>query len=116
MKQTIEEKINTVLTNGSTGSASLVELIRETEEAASVAETDHARALDIGCSDPAQAEASTRAAELRRDRLVLALPRLQDRLSAALTGERHARWLADFGRVKEKHDALAQEFADVYRR
>jgi hypothetical protein len=60
--KTFEEKINTAL-----GSASLAELIKETEavieEAASVAETDHARALDIGCSDPAQAEASTRAAE-----------------------------------------------------
>jgi hypothetical protein len=53
---------------------------------------------------------------VRRDRLELAPPRPQDKLSAALTGERHARWLADFRRVEEEHDALGQEFADVYRR
>ena len=71
-KQTIAERIASALNNGSTGSASIAELIRETEAAIEAA------------SDTAEQE--------------------------------RARGLADFRRVEEEHDALGQEFADVYRR
>ena len=119
-KQTIEERIAAALGNGATSSATITKLIAETEaaieEAAATAEQERARSLDLATVDPTQADEAARAAELRRDRLVPTLARLQDKLSAALTGERHARWLADFRRVEEEHDALGQKFADVYRR
>lgn len=54
-KQTIEERIASALNNGSTGSASIAELIRETEaaiEAASdTAEQERPRGRDLTCTD-----------------------------------------------------------------
>ena len=70
-KQTIAERIASALNNGSTGSASIAELIRETEaaiEAASdTAEQERARGRDLTCTDPKQADEAARAAELGRD-------------------------------------------------
>jgi hypothetical protein len=78
----LEHRINSGLTNGAATSATITELITKTEaaieEAAATAEQEHAKALDMGCSDPATAEASARAAELKRDRLVPVVARLQD--------------------------------------
>jgi hypothetical protein len=117
-KQTIEERINNALNNGSTGSATLSELIKETESAIAaaptVAEQEHAKALDLATSDPDKSQASARAATLKRDRLAPTLARLKDKLSEALDGERHARWLVSYQRAEVELEALAKEFADVY--
>jgi hypothetical protein len=118
-QQTIEERINAALNGSGTSSATLTELIGETEvaieEATTTAEQEHAKALDLATPDPAESEASARAATLKRARLVPTLAKLHDELSAAITSELHAKWLSDYRRVEEEHDALGQEFADVYR-
>ena len=93
----------TLAGNGVSTSTALTDLIEETERQAEQAVHDaamaNARTIDPTIID-AEAADQARAAELRRDRLVPTLARLQDKLSAALTGERHARWLADFRRVR----------------
>jgi hypothetical protein len=105
-KQTIEERISSALNNGSTGSATIAELIKETEaaieEATATAEQEAAHARDLTCPDPSKADEAARAATLQRDRLLPVLPKLQDKLAAAITSERHAKWLLDYRRIEER--------------
>ena len=102
-QQSIEERINNALSAASTGAATLTELIEETElvikQASETAEQEAARARDLTCTDPDQADRLAHAAALKRDRLVPTLAKLHDKLSAAITSELHAKWLSDYRRV-----------------
>jgi hypothetical protein len=52
--------------------------------------------------------------ELVRDQFKTVLPKLRDKLTAALESERHARWPSTYRNAKTERDALAREFADTY--
>jgi hypothetical protein len=94
--------------------ADLDALVGEVEAAAAAAATtaveERERALDISI-DPATAHEKVLIAELRRDRLHAVLPRLQQRLAAAVTQESALRWDARYRRVA----ALVEEGAEKYR-
>ena len=60
------------------------------------------------------ASAAILAANLTRDHLNAALPRLQDRLTKVEAQERYDRWLVDFEAVKAKRDAAAAELKVLY--
>jgi hypothetical protein len=91
----------------------------EVEAAAQAADEDattaRAQALDpTTVVDTAKVGASLATAELTRDRLRAALPRLQQRLNQAREREYTAAWREDFERVEAKRDALAAEYAQSY--
>jgi hypothetical protein len=116
---TLEQHIVAALDNPNAGSAELNELISETELAIVSAEADitdaRAKAADVIAAptprDARDAINAADAAQLTRDRLNGVLPRLRDKLSAALRSEAHERWLADFKRVQRKLDEAATLFA-----
>jgi hypothetical protein len=114
---TLEQRIVAALGNPNNGSDTLIELIRETEIAATTADQaaidQHAKALDLVASpDAGQAHQRVIAAEMTRDRLKTNLPKLRDKLSTALAEEAHERWLADFSRVRRQLDEAVTLFKD----
>jgi hypothetical protein len=102
-------------TDASPSVADLDALIGEVELAAAAAATtaseERERALDISI-DPASAHEKILIAELRRDRLQAVLPRLQQRLAAAIGAEVAERWDARYRRV----NALVEDAAEKFRR
>jgi hypothetical protein len=54
------------------------------------------------------------AAELRRDRLQAALPRLQQRFVKLEAAERYARWMVDYEDIRARRDTLAAELRALY--
>ena len=112
---TLEQRIVAALGNPNNGSDTLIELIEEVETAArgfvETAEAERARSLDlVQCPDPREARERIAAAELNGDRLRTQLPKLREKLSAALAAESHERWLADYRRGKEQLDEAAALF------
>jgi hypothetical protein len=115
---TLEQRIAVAIGNGnSPGSEALIELIRDAEQAAekAAADADEARnkALDISTDVTAAAVAVT-TSQLTCDRLKTALPKLRDRLAAALADEAVQRWHARTQRLAADADKLADEFATEY--
>ena len=116
---TLEQRIAAALTSTDITSSDLAALIVEVEAAAQAADEDattaRAQALDpTTVVDTAKVGASLATAELTRDRLRAALPRLQQRLNQAREREYTAAWREDFERVEAKRDALAAEYAETY--
>jgi hypothetical protein len=118
----LASRINAALDNANSGSADWCELLAETELAISEADAvvllERSKAIDISASPSAEAAqdalARASAAAFNRDRLQSILPRMREKLTASLEGERHARWLADYRKVEAERDALAAEFAETY--
>jgi hypothetical protein len=102
---TLDERIGAALGNGKVASSDLELLIGELEVAVEQADADaqaeREKSLDPTTSAADAHEAAQRAstAELRRDRLRTALPRLQQRLAEALRADFADRWGADATRV-----------------
>jgi hypothetical protein len=113
---TLEQRIVGALANENAGSTELSELIIEVKAAVSAADQTaqdaHEQALDLTSSDIAAAEQAMAVAQLSGDRLHNALPRLQMKLSTALSAEQRDHWLEDFKRVKAKLDEAADMFAE----
>lgn len=109
----IEQRIVAALANENAGSDALTELIRETEQAAQTfeqtANQERAKALDLS-SDPKAAHERVVDAEISRDRLNTALPKLRDKLTEALAKEANDRWWSNHKRVKEKLDEAVTLF------
>lgn len=115
MTKTLKQQIAAVLANANAGSEELSELIAATEAAATAEQTAvderKAAALDLTqCPDPKQAHDRIVESEISRDQLKAALPKLRERLAAALAAENKERWLADFQRVAEQRDQAAAAF------
>ena len=64
--------------------------------------------------DAAKVGASVATAELTRDRLRAALPRLQEQLKQAREREYADCWLNDYAAVKARRDAVAQQLRERY--
>jgi hypothetical protein len=121
IKQNLEQRISTALTNDHIGSEALAELVTATEsaieQASALADQLRERSLDIAQSpDIDGAAAAIAAAELSRDRLKAALPKLRDRLATAVAQEIDDRWHARRQRLEVEVDQLADGFAVRYPR
>jgi hypothetical protein len=114
---TLEQRIVAALGNPNNGSDTLIELIRETEIAATTADQaaidEHAKALDLEASpDATSAHQRVIAAEMTRDRLQTNLPKLRENLTSALTMEARERWLSDYRRVSQMRDEAVTQFLE----
>jgi hypothetical protein len=114
---TLEQRIVSILAHANAGSEAIMELVAEVEDAVTLAdlniEAERAKAIDLVQNpDPREAHERVVVAELIRDRLHAAIPRLRDRLSAALRKEAHERWLSDFSRVRQALSDAASLFRD----
>lgn len=117
----LESRIAAGLNGGPVSSEQLAELIRETEQALAAAVQEIAALREtaadlVAAPDGEAAFAAVERAQISRDRLTAALPRLKAQLSAALAQERHARWLAEYSKSIPEHDALKDKIAEVYPR
>jgi hypothetical protein len=118
--ETLERRIAAAFGVGDTPTAAeLGRLIEETTAAAAatdeVAEEERKKALDpTAVVDAQAASVAIMTAELTRDRLQAALPRLQHRLTKVEAQERYDRWLVDYEAVKAKRDAAAAGLHVLY--
>jgi len=115
MTKPLEQRIVAALANPNNGSEPLAELIRDTEAAAAAADRtavdERAKAVDLLQSpDPKAAHQRVVDAEISRDRLKASLPKLREKLTAALEAEHHARWLNDYRSVKKQLDEAVTLF------
>ena len=115
----LESEIAGALTSSAITSSELARLIEQVITAAAAADEaaaqERARALDPAVVVDTQAvSAAIVAAELRRDRLNAALPRLQTRCAKVDAAERYARWILDYDKVRGQRDALAAELQALY--
>ena len=111
---TLEQRIAAALTSTDITSSDLAALIAEVEAAAQAADEDATKAREQALDpavvvDTAKVGAAVVTAELTRDRLQAALPRLQQRHKEVQAKEYAERWHEDFGQVEAKRDALVEE-------
>jgi hypothetical protein len=115
---TLGQRIVTALGNPNASASELSELVAETElaivtadETVSSERADAADLISTPSAEAAQAAISRAdAAQINRDRLRSALPKLREKLSAALVEEAKERWLADYKRVRQQLDNAATLF------
>lgn len=111
----LEQRLTAVLENEQASSNELSALAAEVEDAAAAADqaakAAHAEARCLPCPDPVGVLQQAQAAELTRDRLDACLPRLRDKLRAAIAQEYRERWQADFRRTEALRNAAAANFA-----
>jgi hypothetical protein len=112
--QSLEQRIAAALAaERLPGSSELQQLLAEVETAiaaaAAVATEERERALDLG-TDLATAQQRLLVAELSQRRLEAVLPRLQQRLAAALAQESALRWDARYRRVAAMVEEAAEKF------
>jgi hypothetical protein len=109
----LEMKLAAALSAAAPASADLQQLLGEA--AAAIAAADQAalaereRALDLA-SDPVKAREAVVGAEMRRDRLRHALPKLQQQLQAALADEYAQAWDAKYRLAEAERDRAAERF------
>jgi len=118
-KPTIERRIAGMLSAADAKSDAIAALIIEVEVAAQEADATAIKtreeALDPATViDAAKVGASLATAELTRDRLRAALPRLQRQLKQAREREYAECWLNDYAAVKARRDAVAQQLRERY--
>lgn len=115
----LEQRIAAALAEAEPSSESLVRLIAEVEEAAqqadAVAAKVRADALDpTVVVDAEKVGARVVSAELTRDRMKAALPKLQELLKDSRAREALRIWRADFERVKAERDRMVAELRERY--
>jgi hypothetical protein len=116
---TIEQRIAVALTSTDITSSDLAALIQAVEVAAQVADEDATKArkqaLDPGIVvDTAKVGAAVATAELTRDRLQAALPRLRTRYTEVREQEDIAAWKAEADELEPRGVALLDGFAEFY--
>jgi hypothetical protein len=119
MSASLEQRIATALADPELGSESLARLIAEVEEAAQQADAAAAKARSDALDpavviDAAKVGAEVATAELRRDRLNAALPKLREAHQQAGERDYALAWWADFEATQGELNALAAELAKVY--
>jgi len=119
MSANFEYRIALAFKADDVNSSDLAALIEETEVAAAnaneAATKAREQALDpVVSPDAAKARTAMEDAAFTRDRLRTVLPRLQSRLQQVHLHERYSRWLAEFERVRPRHDAAVARLKTVY--
>ena len=116
---TLEQRIAAALTLADITSSDLDKLIAEAEAAAQSADENATKAREEALDpatviDAAKVGASVATAELTRDRLRAALPRLQEQLKQAREREYAECWLNDYAALKARRDTVAQQLRERY--
>jgi hypothetical protein len=119
MSKPLEQRVAAALTATDIKSDTVAALIAEVEAAAQAAATDaieaRERALDPTTTiDAAKVAAAITTAELTRDRLRAALPRLETRYRETVEAEALAAWRAEADELKPRGVALLDGFAEFY--
>jgi hypothetical protein len=114
---TLEQRIAAALTPTDMTSANLSGLITEVEAAAQVADENATRAREEALDpavvvDTAKVGAAVATAELTRDRLRAALPRLRTRYTEVREQEDIAAWKAEADELEPRGVALLDGFAE----
>jgi hypothetical protein len=117
-KPSLEQRIAVALRD-SIKSDAVAELIQEVEAGAAAADTAAVKAREAALDptiaiDVAQVSAEVTAAELTRDRLQAALPRLRARYTEVRRQEDVTKWKAEAGELEARGEAMLNEFAKVY--
>jgi hypothetical protein len=112
---TLDERIAAALSSDIT-SSDLAALIQAVEVAAQVADEDATKAREQALDpsivvDTAKVGAAVATAELTRDRLQAALPRLRTRYTEVRKQEDIAAWKADAEKLAARRNTLVREFA-----
>jgi hypothetical protein len=115
-KPSLEQRIAAALTPTDITSTDLAALIAEVEGAAQAAAEDATKAREQALDpavvvDTAKVGAAVATAELTRDRLQAALPRLRTRYTEVRKQEDIAAWKADAEKLAARRNTLVQEFA-----
>ena len=115
MKQTIEQRIVTILNNEKSSAAEIAEIVREAKSAAQTAdqavEAERIKAMDVVRSPNIEdAHRAVAEAVLARERLRALLVKLRTKLSEAQAAETQERWQVEFNRVEQKRDEAAAAF------
>jgi hypothetical protein len=111
---TLEQRIASVLSGSELSVDDLRALVAETETAAEAAReaaiAEREAALDLANNDPTTAQQRVLAADLARDRLNAALPKLQPLLDAAWRREAAERWQRDYDAVAARLEDASEKF------
>ena len=115
----LEQRIAAALTSTDITSADLATLIAEVEAAAQAADENATRAREEALDpavvvDTAKVGAAVATAELTRDRLRAALPRLKTRYRETVEAEALAAWRKEADELEPRGVALLDGFAEFY--
>jgi hypothetical protein len=118
-KPSLEQRIAAALTPTDIASTDLAALIAEVEGAAQAADENATRAREEALDpavvvDTAKVGAAVATAELTRDRLRAALPRLETRYRETVEAEALAAWRAEADELEPRGVALLDGFAEFY--
>jgi hypothetical protein len=118
-KPSLEQRIAAALTPTDIASTDLAALIAEVEGAAQAADENATRAREEALDpavvvDTAKVGAAVATAELTRDRLRAALPRLETRYRETVEAEALAAWRAEADELEPRGAALLDGFAEFY--
>jgi hypothetical protein len=113
----LEQRISVALSDENASSAALTKLIDEVEAAAAAADATatnlRSDSLDLVLTpDIGDVHHRIVNAEMTRDRLNNIMPKLRDKLSAALYAERCERWYADCERVQARLEEAVSAFRE----
>jgi hypothetical protein len=93
----------------------LKELLNEVNETAdqkyTAAQEYKAASLDVDCEDPVAADHAQKALMLERQRLLLCIPRLEDKIRFAIRRDRRLSFEAVYRRTKAKVQEAAEKYA-----
>jgi hypothetical protein len=115
----LESRIAAMLSAADAKSDAIAALITEVEVAAQEADATATKTREEALDptivvDTAKVGAAVATAELTRDRLQVALPRLQEQLKQAREREYAECWLNDYAAVKVRRDAAAEQLRERY--
>ena len=118
-KSSLEQRIAAMLSAADAKSDALAALITEVEAAAQEADATATKTRDDALDptiviDAAKVGAGVATAELTRDRLQAALPRLQERHKQARQAEAVAAWTTEAEELEERRMALMMEFWKLF--
>jgi hypothetical protein len=111
----LDGRISAVLGNGATiGDALVHDIAQGIAEADALAQAERTRSLDPMTTDAEAAAQRASIAELRRDRLQAALPRIEERVAARERSAALAQWTSDADQVEQWVEAAAKKLATTY--
>jgi uncharacterized membrane protein len=118
-KPSLEQRIAAALTPTDIKSTDLAALIAEVEAAAQAADENATRAREEPLDpavvvDTAKVGAAVVTAELTRDRLQAALPRLRARYTEVRRQEDVTKWKGEAEELEARGEAMLNEFAKLY--
>jgi hypothetical protein len=119
MSSELEQKIASALNGADLTSTDITKLIAEVEAAAAAAGEAAVKVREDALNpstivDAAEVGGWIASAELTRDRLKVAVPKLQRQWHEVALAESIAAWQVDFDKIRDERDAVAAEWNERY--